>query len=232
MSVIIESFTEPTLHAPATRTQTTIQATHADTIQTELFYRHDPVYHAAARVRDVAIAVLALVAFSPVLALAMLAIVLEDRGPVLFRQKRVGRYERLFTIYKLRTMRTTACGDSFSPTTGTDTRITRVGRILRKTSIDELPQLINVIRGDMSLVGPRPEMPFIVRRYHRWQHMRHFATPGITGLWQITLRSTVPLDRPEATALDLEYIRRASTGFDFRLLLRTISAVLLTKGAI
>jgi lipopolysaccharide/colanic/teichoic acid biosynthesis glycosyltransferase len=196
-----------------------------------LVYRHVPLHHALARGRDIIVAAFALLAFSPILAIAIAAIYIEDRGPIFFTQKRVGRFERLFTIYKLRTMRTALCGDSFSPVSGRDARITAVGRFLRKSSIDELPQLINVIRGEMTLVGPRPEMPFIVRRYARWQHLRHVATPGITGLWQITLRSTVPLDRPEATALDLEYIRHASPLFDLRLLIRTFTAVLITKGA-
>jgi lipopolysaccharide/colanic/teichoic acid biosynthesis glycosyltransferase len=125
-------------------------------------FREDAIYRRRRRIFDLAIASLALAAASPVLALAALAIRLEDGGPILFRQKRVGQFGRLFTIYKLRTMRTAACGDALSPDKPGDVRITRIGRLLRKASIDELPQLVNVLRGEMAIVGPRPEMPFVV----------------------------------------------------------------------
>ncbi|GAC1420892.1 MAG: hypothetical protein NVSMB5_13710 [Candidatus Velthaea sp.] len=194
-------------------------------------YRHRHAVHALRRTRDVVLALAALIVVSPILAAAALAIFLEDRGPIMFCQKRVGRFERLFTIYKLRTMRVALCGDSVSPTTSHDRRITNVGRFLRKTSIDELPQLINIICGDMTLVGPRPEMPFIVNRYARWQHLRHLEMPGLTGLWQITCRSTVPLDRYEATAIDLDYISRSSPALDLHLIVRTASALIRSKGA-
>ena len=196
-----------------------------------LTYRHDRAHHTWRRVSDVVVASLVLALSMPLLALAAAAIYLEDGGPILFRQRRVGRFERLFTMYKLRTMKVAECVDRASPTQRHDPRISAVGRILRKTSIDELPQLFNVIAGDMTLVGPRPEMPFIVRGYERWQHLRHLATPGLTGIWQVTHRSTLPLDAPEATVLDLEYIRRASPLFDLRLLFATIASVVFAKGA-
>jgi lipopolysaccharide/colanic/teichoic acid biosynthesis glycosyltransferase len=198
---------------------------------TDFVYRHDQVHHALRRSRDVVLASTALIFAAPILLLAASAIYLEDGGPVLFRQRRVGRFERLFTIYKLRTMKKVECGDRVSPTHSRDQRITAVGRILRKTSIDELPQLINVIAGDMTLVGPRPEMPFLLRRYERWQHLRHLATPGMTGIWQVTHRSKIPLHEPAATALDLEYIRSASPGLDLRLMFKTIAVILFPKGA-
>jgi lipopolysaccharide/colanic/teichoic acid biosynthesis glycosyltransferase len=200
-------------------------------LRTPLVYRHRRSVHALRRFRDILIAGIALVFVAPVLGIACLAIWLEDRGSVVFTQKRVGRFERLFTIYKLRTMRLALCGDGVSPTSGADRRITNVGRFLRKTSIDELPQLLNIIRGDMTLVGPRPEMPFIVNRYARWQHLRHLEMPGLTGLWQITCRSTVPLDRFEATAIDLDYIRQASPLADLSLIFRTVCAIVRAKGA-
>ena len=102
---------------------------------------------------------------------------------------------------------------------------------MRKTSIDELPQLINVIRGDMTLVGPRPEMPLMIERYESWQHMRHLVTPGLTCIWQTTSRSDTPLHKPEATVMDLDYIRAASPKLDGRLLAQTIASVLRPKGA-
>jgi lipopolysaccharide/colanic/teichoic acid biosynthesis glycosyltransferase len=194
-------------------------------------YRHSRTVHLVRRIRDIALASAALAMASPVLALAALAIVLEDGGPILFTQRRVGHYERLFTIFKLRTMRVAECGDGTSPSDARDGRITRVGRFLRKTSIDELPQLVNIIRGDMTLVGPRPEMAFIVRKYRRFQHVRHLTPPGLTGLWQITARSTIPLAHPAATAMDIEYLHRSSPSFDVALLFGTVSAVIRTKGA-
>ena len=194
-------------------------------------FREDPAYRRRQRIIDVSIALLALFLTLPLLVAAALAIWCEDRGPILFRQQRVGRFGRLFTIYKFRTMRAAECRDQFSPTSGRDNRITRVGRIIRKISVDELPQLINVLRGEMAIVGPRPEMPFIVRRYESWQHLRHLTKPGITGLWQTSVRSRIPLHRPEATRIDLEYIRTASTVTDSRIVLNTFSVLLSTQGA-
>ncbi|MDB5039618.1 MAG: Undecaprenyl-phosphate galactose phosphotransferase [Candidatus Eremiobacteraeota bacterium] len=196
-----------------------------------VIYRHSRRVHLLRRIRDVVLASAALLVASPVLALAALAIVVEDGGPIIFTQRRVGHYERLFTIFKLRTMRLAECGDHTSPSGAGDGRITRVGRFLRKSSIDELPQLINVIRGDMTLVGPRPEMPFIVRNYRRFQHVRHVTPPGLTGLWQIMARSTIPLAHPAATAMDIEYLHRSSPSFDAALLFGTVPAVIRKKGA-
>lgn len=196
-----------------------------------MIYRHRHDVHSLRRLRDIACATIALVLVSPILLAAALAIYIEDRGPIVFTQKRVGRFERLFTIYKLRTMRLDLCGDGISPTSGGDSRITRVGRLLRKTSIDELPQLLNILKGEMTLVGPRPEMPFIVRRYARWQHLRHLELPGLTGLWQVTCRQTVPLDQFAATAIDLEYIKRSSPLVDLRLIFHTVWSLVRSKGA-
>jgi lipopolysaccharide/colanic/teichoic acid biosynthesis glycosyltransferase len=196
-----------------------------------LTYRHRHVRSRARRIFDSMFAALLLAAVSPILAAACIAIMIEDGRPLFFRQARAGRFERLFVIYKLRTMRLGDCGDRPKPSDGSDPRITRVGRILRKTSIDELPQLINVIRGEMSLVGPRPEMPLMINTYQRWQHMRHLVTPGLTCIWQTTSRSAIPLHQPEATVLDLHYIRHASPRLDIRLLVQTVVSVLRPKGA-
>ncbi len=166
----------------------------------------------------------------PILLFACIAIYVEDGTPFVFRQQRVGQFGRLFTIFKLRTMRAATCGEAYKPKRG-DSRITRVGAVLRKLSIDELPQLFNVLRGDMAIVGPRPEMPFIVRRYENWQHLRLLAKPGLTCIWQAKCRSTVPLDHPRATLMDLDYIERASPAMDTELILRTIGAVFSTRGA-
>jgi lipopolysaccharide/colanic/teichoic acid biosynthesis glycosyltransferase len=183
------------------------------------------------RVVDAVLASILLAAASPVLALACLAILIEDGAPVFFTQRRAGRFERLFVIYKLRTMRKADCVDRPTARDESDPRVTRVGRFLRKTSIDELPQFYNVIRGDMSLVGPRPEMPLMIAGYEDWQHMRHLVTPGITCIWQTTSRSSIPLHHPDATALDLDYIRTASPKLDGALLAQTVLSVLRPKGA-
>jgi len=198
---------------------------------TYFVYRERSGYRHLRRTMDVVIALVALILLAPVMVAATIAIVLEDGFPVIFRQSRVGRFERIFTIYKLRTMKREKCGSEYTPRGDGDPRVTHVGRWLRRLSIDEIPQLVNVLRGDMALVGPRPEMPFIVARYESWQHVRHLVTPGITCIWQTEYRSTVPLDRPEATQLDLEYIRRASPMTDGALLARTLGAVISARGA-
>jgi lipopolysaccharide/colanic/teichoic acid biosynthesis glycosyltransferase len=198
---------------------------------TRITYRNRHVSRRARRAFDSAFAAILLTIAAPIIALAAMCIVLEDGGPILFKQRRAGRFERLFVIYKLRTMRIDDCGDRPKGLDNSDPRVTRVGRILRKTSIDELPQLINVIRGEMSLVGPRPEMPLMIARYERWQHMRHLVTPGLTCIWQTTSRSNIPLHRPEATAMDLDYIRTASPKLDGFLIVQTVVSVLRPKGA-
>jgi lipopolysaccharide/colanic/teichoic acid biosynthesis glycosyltransferase len=198
----------------------------------QLVFRSRPGRERLRRVADVAIASAAILLSAPLLLLAAAAIALEDGRPVVFAQKRVGRYGRLFTMYKFRTMRKEACGDQLKPRSATDDRITRVGRILRKTSVDELPELINVLRGEMAIIGPRPEMPFLVRQYERWQHLRHLAKPGVTGLWQATCRTRLPLERPEATLVDLEYIRRASVAFDVAIIAQTIRTLVAPRGVV
>lgn len=197
----------------------------------QLVYKQDRAYLRRRRVTDVVLATLGLCLTAPVLLLAAVAIAIEDGFPIVFAQRRVGQFERLFTMYKLRTMKKSQCFDSASPTAGGDSRITRTGEWLRKLSIDELPQLVNVVRGDMSLVGPRPEMPFIVKRYDKWQHLRHLAKPGLTCIWQTSCRSKISLDKPEATLMDLEYIRTASPKTDGALLLKTVATVLSSHGA-
>jgi lipopolysaccharide/colanic/teichoic acid biosynthesis glycosyltransferase len=196
-----------------------------------LIFRENRAMRRLRRLVDIALVLALSVVAVPVLAIAAMAILIEDGRPLLFKQRRVGRFERLFAIYKLRTMKKELCGDSHSPTSSSDDRITRVGRFLRETSIDELPQLLNVLRGEMSLIGPRPEMGIILPRYETWQHLRHLIPPGITCIWQSTVRSTIPLDRPEATALDLDYIHRASPFLDGAILLRTVNSLVSRKGA-
>jgi lipopolysaccharide/colanic/teichoic acid biosynthesis glycosyltransferase len=172
------------------------------------------------RVADVAIAGSALVLALPVLALAALAIKLEDGGPVLYRQTRVGRDGADFELLKLRTMVVGAemLGAGLSVNRG-DERITRTGRLLRKLSVDELPQLWNVVRGEMSVIGPRPTLRYQVEQYDERQLHRLDVKPGITGWAQVNGRASLPWgDRIE---LDVWYVEHRSPRLDLRILART-----------
>jgi lipopolysaccharide/colanic/teichoic acid biosynthesis glycosyltransferase len=172
------------------------------------------------RAADVAIAGTALVLTSPLLGLAALAIKLEDGGPVLYRQTRVGRGGGDFELLKLRTMIVGAetVGAGYAVNRG-DPRITRAGRVLRKLSLDELPQLWNVIRGDMSVIGPRPTLRYQVERYSERQRRRLEVKPGITGWAQVHGRAALPWD--ERIELDVWYVEHRSPRLDLRILART-----------
>jgi lipopolysaccharide/colanic/teichoic acid biosynthesis glycosyltransferase len=172
------------------------------------------------RAADVALAGAGLVVASPLLALSAVAIALEDGRPVLYRQERVGRNEEPFELLKLRTMVVGAetQGAGYAVDRG-DARITRVGRVLRKLSLDELPQLWNVLRGDMSLVGPRPTLAYQVERYTPRQHRRLDVKPGLTGWAQIHGRAALPWD--ERIELDVWYVEHRSPLVDLKILLRT-----------
>ena len=195
---------------------------------------------AAKRLIDVVVSLLLLALSLPGILLAVLAIKLTSPGSVLFKQQRIGLNGRTFTLYKFRTMIADAherlsevshlnemSGPVFKAKY--DPRITSVGRILRRLSLDELPQLWNVLKGDMSLVGPRPPIPEEVRLYHRWQRRRLSMKPGLTCLWQVNGRNNVDFDR--WMQMDLQYIDNWSPSLDFKIMLRTIPAVLLGRGA-
>jgi lipopolysaccharide/colanic/teichoic acid biosynthesis glycosyltransferase len=186
------------------------------------------------RCLDVSVALVALIVAAPVLIAAAIAIRLTSPGPALFRQRRCGRAGRPFTMYKLRTMRLGT--PSPLPADGAlikyrdDPRVTRIGALLRRTSIDELPQLFNVLRGDMSLVGPRPLMPHMLEPFPDFCAVRSLVPPGITGLWQIR-------DREHSTSArfmmphDLEYIATLSIGRDIRILMATVAVVVAKRGS-
>lgn len=179
------------------------------------------LYELAKRTLDILASTTALVLLSPLFALLALAVRLDSKGPIIFKQQRVGKNGRLFEIYKFRTMRIDAPAYQFSPTTVGDWRITRVGRILRKISLDELPQILNVIKGNMSLVGPRPEMPFIVKMYGPRERLRLSVLPGITGLWQLSAdRAFLIHENPQ---YDLYYIRNRGFFMDLAILLHTLA---------
>lgn len=179
---------------------------------------------------------------SPLLVAIGIAIRLESPGPVIFKQRRVGLNGRMFTVYKFRTMRFHPRRASHAPQNeridferfvftpdASNPRITRLGKALRRTSFDELPQLLNVVRGEMALVGPRPEIPEIVAQYPPEYHVRHSVLPGITGLAQINGRAD--LTYAETIRYDLHYLRRRSFRNDLLILGRTLGAVLRARGA-
>ncbi len=172
------------------------------------------------RLTDIVLSCLLLLVFTPVLVLIALIVCLDSPGPVLFVQRRVGLNGRVFNILKFRSMLVGVPQYDFSPTSSFDRRITRVGRLLRRTSLDELPQLINVLRGDMSMVGPRPEMPFIVEKYDAFQRQRLQVVPGITGLWQLSADRASQIH--ENLHYDLTYIRNRTFCLDIAILLHTL----------
>ncbi len=198
-------------------------------------------YRTLKRGLDISVASLALLLLLPLLALAFLVVRVSSRGPAMFRQTRVGTGGRAFVMYKFRTMRRASSDEIHrayvqallrgeAPTVdglyklGHDARITRVGGVMRKLSIDELPQLVNVLRGDMSLVGPRPALPWEAELIPDWSKARFQVPPGITGLWQVSGRNRLTM--LEGLQLDLEYVQRRSIWLDVRILARTVPALL------
>jgi exopolysaccharide biosynthesis polyprenyl glycosylphosphotransferase len=192
------------------------------------------------RIFDFVLSLLGLILISPLLGLISLAILLEDGRPILFRQKRVGENGRIFSMLKFRTMVKNAeelksqveqvdADGNLIHKTRNDPRITKVGRVLRRFSLDEFPQLINILNGTMSLVGPRPEMPYLVDKYQPWQRKRFAVPPGLTGWWQITGRSDKPMHLH--TEDDLYYIQNYSIWLDIQILVRTIWVVLIGRGS-
>jgi lipopolysaccharide/colanic/teichoic acid biosynthesis glycosyltransferase len=178
------------------------------------------------RAMDLAVAVVAFVVLSPVLLLVVLAILVTSGTPVFFGQERIGLGGRPFTILKFRTMRAprNAAEASYLADAA---RITRVGRVLRAASLDELPQLVNVIRGDMSIVGPRPTLGSQVERYTEFQRRRLLVRPGITGWAQVNGRNALPWSK--RIELDVWYVEHVSFPLDVRILLRTVPAIIRSK---
>ena len=170
-----------------------------------------------------------LIVFTPFFLCVAALIKLDSEGPALFRQKRIGKDGEPFDIWKFRSMRVDAHPYARSPAGDHDPRLTRIGRLLRRFSIDELPQLVNVLKGEMSLVGPRPEMPYIVENYGPLERQRLCARPGITGLWQISPARAMPIH--ENLNYDFTYIENQSITLDCIILLRTITAVIRGIGA-
>jgi exopolysaccharide biosynthesis polyprenyl glycosylphosphotransferase len=204
------------------------------------------------RPMDLLLAMLLLVPLSPLMLLIALLIKLDSRGPALYLQERVGKHGRPFRMYKYRSMRvgadegvhrayaTLLIRENLRPEElgqhgqrslkmQNDPRITRVGAFLRRTSLDELPQLLNVVRGEMALVGPRPPMPYEVAVYQDWHRRRLEVTPGITGLWQVSGRNRVSFE--QMVRMDLHYIEHQSLLLDLHILFQTPLAMLTGSGA-
>jgi exopolysaccharide biosynthesis polyprenyl glycosylphosphotransferase len=199
------------------------------------------------RVFDIIVSVIALVLLSPVILVIVAAIKTSSPGKIFFKQARIGKGGKEFQFYKFRSMRESKAGDKEEERvaqmiefmkddfaeSGTkiinNSRITWIGKIIRKTSLDELPQLLNVLKGDMSLVGPRPCLPYEYQNYDEWQKRRVDVIPGCTGVWQVWGRSSVSFK--ESVVLDLYYINNMSPWFDFQIMLQTIPAILTARGA-
>ena len=198
------------------------------------------LYPIVKRIIDLSGAVAGVVLAMPLMLITAIAIKLESRGPILFAHPRLGKDGRPFVMFKFRSMCQEASvlqaqlvsqngvpGPVFK--IRSDPRITRIGHLIRKYSLDELPQLWNVLRGEMSLVGPRPPIPDEVTRYHPWQRERLAVKPGLTCTWQVSGRSDVPFD--DWVQMDIEYVRTRSLLMDLKLLLLTVPAVISARGA-
>jgi lipopolysaccharide/colanic/teichoic acid biosynthesis glycosyltransferase len=181
------------------------------------------------RAIDFIAAALLLVLAAPLFICVAALIKLDTKGPVLIRQRRIGKGGVPFLMWKFRSMLRSAPRYERSPVSDTDPRLTNIGRVLRRLSIDELPQLLNVLQGDMSLVGPRPEMPFIVATYGPRERLRLNAVPGITGLWQISPARAMPIH--QNLEFDFFYIESRNFSLDVAILLRTITAIVRGIGA-
>lgn len=209
-------------------------------VQSALDLPSTPVYDVLKRLLDFLVALVAIIVTLPLMITVAILIKLDSRGPVLFKQQRLGRDTRTFPMLKFRTMY--ANSESIptellrkNESTGPlfkmrhDPRITRTGRFLRRTSLDELPQLFNILAGHMSLVGPRPPLPRELAGFDTIQRLRLRVLPGLTGLWQVNGRSDLPFD--DMVRLDLRYIEERSFWLDVIILLKTLPSVIAGKGA-
>ena len=189
---------------------------------------------------DVIASLCGLILLSPILLVIMVLIKLESKGPVIFSQERVGRYGKKFKMYKFRSMVVNAeelkknleaqnemSGPMFKMKD--DPRVTKVGRFIRKTSLDEIPQLVNILKGDMSLVGPRPSLPKEVEQFESWMHKRHEVKPGLTCYWQVSGRNNI--DFEDWMKLDIKYVEERSLLIDIKLILKTVLVLFGDKNA-
>lgn len=206
-------------------------------------FHKKPFYECIKRIFDLVVSLVAVIVLSPILLLIALAIRLEDRGPILYRAQRVGRGGKPITVYKFRSMRMNAdrLEDMLTPEEleeykknfklEHDPRITKVGAFLRKTSLDELPQLFNILSGTLSLVGPRPVLQEETELYGDKRNVLLSCKPGLTGLWQVSGRSNVTYENGRRQALELQYVSQRSLWLDIKILFWTVGAVVRMDGA-
>lgn len=188
-----------------------------------------PVYRTVKRLADIVLSFVGIILLSPILLIIGLLIRFDSKGRALFVHERIGKDGKNFLMFKFRTMRHNTNEQEASPTSPGDERVTKFGRFLRRTSLDELPQLFNILTGEMSLVGPRPEMPFIVKDYNKLEQVRLLVKPGLTGLWQLAGRKDLPLHKN--VEFDLYYIQHQSLLLDLIIFLKTFRVVFSGKGA-
>lgn len=178
------------------------------------------------RLLDIVLSALALILLCPVLILICILILIDDFGPILFKQKRIGKNERIFEVLKFRTM----CVDAEKhqkigvEIIGKDPRITKIGFLLRRFKIDELPQLINVLKGDMSIIGPRPPIPDYLKSYQNWERERFRVRPGLSGLAQVN--GNIFLSKIEKSKFDIEYVHKISFLLDTKIVLKTVLVII------
>ena len=206
-------------------------------------FHKKPFYECIKRIFDLVVSLVAVIVLSPILLVIALAIRLEDRGPILYRAQRVGRGGKPITVYKFRSMRMNAdrLEDMLTPEEleeykknfklEHDPRITKVGAFIRKTSLDELPQLFNILSGTLSLVGPRPVLQEETELYGDKRNLLLSCKPGLTGLWQVSGRSNVTYENGRRQALELQYVSQRSLWLDIKILFWTVGAVVRMDGA-
>lgn len=209
--------------------------------KTEFLVKNKPIQQRIKRLMDLTLSLVAIIALSPLLLLLMAAIKITSRGPAVFKQERVGLNEKIFYMYKFRSMVDDA-EEQFEKVKNLnqtnsimfkakhDPRITPIGKLIRKYSLDELPQLFNVLKGEMSLVGPRPPLPREIKQYDSWHHVKFLGKPGLTGLWQVSGRANIK-EFSDVIALDFAYIRNWNLLMDIKIILKTIPVVISADGA-
>lgn len=207
----------------------------------DLLIDKKPYQHAIKRVLDIVLSLAAIICLSPVLLLLAILIKLDSKGPVMFEQERIGYKEKRFNMYKFRSMvvdaekqfekiKTLNETNHIMFKSKDDPRITRMGKFLRKSSLDELPQLFNILKGDMSLVGPRPPLPRELTHYEKWHRVKFLRPQGLTGLWQVSGRSEIT-NFDDVIHLDYQYNKNWNILLDLKIILKTIPVVLSAKGA-
>lgn len=207
----------------------------------DLLVEHKPYQQAIKRAMDIVLSLTAIICLSPVLLLIAILIKLDSKGPIFFEQERIGYREKRFNMLKFRSMVVDAESQfekvkALNETnhimfkSKDDPRITRVGKFLRKSSLDELPQLFNILKGDMALVGPRPPLERELVNYEKWHHVKFLRPQGLTGLWQVSGRSEIT-DFDDVIHLDYQYNKNWNIWFDIKIILKTVPVVLFGKGA-